>query len=176
MIEYKSTSSQEELIHILELQKANLPSAVSSEEQKSEGFVTVDHDLDILTRMHEACPHIIAKDNNRVVGYALCMHPKFGDEIDVLKPMFREIASQVAPHTSYIVMGQVCIDKAYRKQGIFRKLYEVMQATLAPQFDTIITEVDARNARSLYAHYAVGFRLLHRYHADGKDWELIVLK
>ena len=176
MISFKTATSQNELEQILALQKANLPMAVSKEEQQAEGFVTVHHDFDILKRMNEACAHTLAKDGEKVVGYALSMHPKFGDEIEVLRPMFKQIRDHLPTDVSYVIMVQICIDKAYRKQGIFRKLYEAMKEHVNPEFEAIITEVDTRNVRSLYAHHAVGFRLLHRYYADGRDWELIILK
>ncbi len=173
MITYKTASTSKELQQILLLQQANLPQAVSSLEKQTEGFVTVHHDFDILNRMNDACPHIIAKDQEKVVGYALCMHPKFGNEIEVLKPMFSEINKVFSE--KYIVMGQVCIDKAYRKQGIFRKLYETMKEVVIPEYSTIITEVDTTNIRSLEAHYAIGFKRLSNYKASGRDWKLIHL-
>ncbi len=174
MITYKTASSSEELHQILALQKANLPISISSEEKDQEGFLTVHHEFDILKRMNDVCPHIIAKDGDRLVGYTLCMHPKFGKEIEVLKSMFQEI-HRFYNGRKFIVMGQVCVDKDYRKQGVFRKLYETMIEKVLPEFTTIITEVDAKNIRSLAAHYAVGFSLLSRYHFGGRDWELIAV-
>ncbi len=44
-----------------------------------------------------------------------------------------------------------------------------------PEFTTIITEVDAKNIRSLTEHCAIGFSLLSRYHFGGRDWELIAM-
>lgn len=183
MITYHRASTVDELHQILALQQENLPTALSEEIQKREGFVTVHHDFDLLKRMNDACPHIIATDGERLVGYTLCMHPKFGDEIEVLRPMFKEIHRLINdPKTSFklttdnfIVMGQVCIDANYRKQGIFRKLYETMLVEIRPQFESIITEVDQKNARSLKAHYAIGFKLLSRYSSEGHQWELISL-
>ena len=183
MIVYTTVTSDQELEQILELQQENLPTAISEETQKTEGFVTVHHSFDLLDPMNKACPHIIAKNGEMVVGYALCMHPKFGDEIEVLRPMFREIGRVInSPSTKlrlkkdeFIVMGQVCIHKDFRKQGIFRKLYDHMQKEISPRFKAIITEVDRKNTRSLEAHYAIGFQTLSEYSSDGKDWELITL-
>ena len=175
MIQYKTVSTKDELEQILRLQKTNLPTSLSSEEKKKEGFVTVDHDFDLLKLMNEACPHIIATQGTEVVGYTLCMHPKFGDEIEVLKSMFAEIGNISKPFNSFVIMGQVCVDKDYRKQGLFRKLYNKMQEETSKRFDAIITEVDATNQRSLKAHYAIGFKTLSKYKGDGRDWELIYL-
>ena len=175
MITYKSASTPQELQQILDLQRANLPQSISSEEKSKEGFVTVNHEMSILSEMNNVCGHIIAKDDDKVVAYALCMHPQFGNEIEVLKPMFSEINKTKFRKESYIVMGQICIDKTYRKRGIFRKLYETMQRAIAPEFSIIITEVDLTNLRSLEAHYAVGFKLLKQYRSGGQNWALIYL-
>lgn len=191
MITYTTTSTEDELHQILKLQQKNLPQSVSEEEQQNEGFLTVEHTFNLLKKMHDKIPHTIAKDGNVVIGYALSMHPDFGDEIDVLKPMFTEIenvlttksqlelastSTTLSMTTNYIVMGQICIDKAYRKQGIFRHLYKAMKETIHSEFDCIITEVDAKNTRSLDAHYAIGFEDLKTYTSGGQDWKLIVLK
>jgi GNAT superfamily N-acetyltransferase len=141
-----------------------------------EGFVTVTHTMDLLSQMNSICPHIIAKENDLVVGYALCMHPKFGTEIDILKPMFKEIKSVLLPDETYMVMGQVCIHKEYRKKGIFKDLYHKMHDVVKTKYKYIITEVDALNKRSLGAHFAAGFIELKTYYSGGHKWHLIALK
>ncbi len=175
-IRYSRAKSNKELEQILVLQRRNLPESISEDEKSKEGFLTVVHSKALLTRMNTLCPHVIAKVDGKVVGYALCMHPSFAKEIEVLKPMFAKIKSEVPKSESYIVMGQICIDKAYRRQGIFRNLYAFMKAETNIEYTSIITEVDANNKRSLAAHYAVGFEDLLTYEADGKLWHLIYMK
>jgi len=174
-LSYGIATTQIELQQILHLQEQNLPNALQINEQNEEGFVTVVHSLSLLEQMNRQCPHIICKDGSKVVGYALCMHPCFSETIPVLTPMFAKISAVVPTSTSYIVMGQVCIDKAYRKQGIFRKLYAYMRKVTREKFDCIITEVDTTNQRSLQAHYAVGFLDLATYTSGNQHWKLIQL-
>lgn len=174
--QYGRASTEQELEQILLLQQRNLLEHVSHENRKTEGFVSIQHDLAILSKMNEVCPHIIATDGKKVVGYALCMHPKFADEIELLRPMFLEIDSAVPPTESFVAMGQICIDKDHRKKGIFRELYKTMKAYIQPEFDCIVTSVDTTNTRSLEAHYAVGFTDLKTFRAKNRDWKLILLK
>ncbi len=174
MIRYTCVSTKEELEQILKLQKANLPTSISIKEKNIEGFVTVKHDMEILSNMNDIVPHILAKDESKVIGYALCMHPKFAERIAILKPLFSKIESLIKKETKYIVMGQICIEKEYRKKGIFRKLYRKMKKSMAPDYSTIITQVDSVNTRSLQAHYTIGFKLLKSYKADNHNWELII--
>jgi RimJ/RimL family protein N-acetyltransferase len=74
-----------------------------------------------------------------------------------------------------MVMGQVCIARVFRSQGIFRGLYGNMQDVLKPEYQKIITEVDTRNTRSSRAHKAIGFTTLTTYSSGGKDWEILQL-
>ena len=175
MITYGLSKTNNELKQILVLQQANLPVGLTSEEKNREGFVTVHHDFHILKRMHDVFPHIIVKDGNDLIGYALSMHPQFGNEIEVLKPMFKEIQESELSTSKFIVMGQICISKAFRKKGVFRKLYATMAKETAKAFNYIITEVDAENQRSLQAHLAIGFKQLKSYSSAGRTWELIFL-
>ena len=176
MIEYKQASTANELEQILVLQQRNLPRSLSNEEMERDGFLTVEHSFELLEEMNEASPHIIALENEKVVGYALSMHPKFASSIEILKPMFHEINMAIDGKSNYMVMGQICVAKTHRSKGIFRKLYTTMKTKLPAGFDTISTEVDAKNQRSMNAHKAVGFEELKTYHSDGKDWSLIVLQ
>ena len=174
MIQYKLSSSAEEIEQILALQQQNFPDKVSKEEQASDGFVTVVHTVDILLKWQKKQPHILAMSDGKVVGYALSMLSEYRNDIPILVPMFEKIDSCIDSNRSYIVMGQICIDKAFRGKGIFRGLYENMKQSCA-QFDWIITEVDEKNQRSVHAHKAVGFQELMSYQQDQQTWSLIYL-
>ena len=174
MIDFKVTSSKKELEQILELQQRNLPKNLSEEEMQTQGFVTVEHNYDILYQMHEVHPHVIAVADGNVVGYVLSMSKSFGNSIPVLVPMFKEL-EKIDIDPNYIVMGQVCVDKNYRGKGIFRGLYAKMKAVFTDDFKSIITEIDALNTRSLNAHEAVGFSEICEYEAGGQLWKVVAM-
>lgn len=171
-VEYCRASTEKELKDILELQRQNLPEQLSEELKQREGFLTVKHSFELLKKMNDVCPHIVAKDGDRVIGYALCMHPDFKNEIPVLFSMFKEIETQYG-NESFLVMGQICIDKDYRGKGVFRGLYNSMKEAVGTEYNLIVTEVDGRNTRSLEAHIAVGFKVIKNYISGGREWNLI---
>lgn len=177
---YKRAETSEELQQILNLQQNNIKYVLSNATIQDEGFVSVEHTFDVLKRMNDACPHIIAKSDDRVVAYALCMLNTFRNDVPTLIPMFnymdKVIASKNLTHLRYLIMGQVCIDKAYRKQGIFKNLYRHFRDALESDFDAVITEVNVKNTRSSEAHKAVGFKTLDIHTENGEDWELIIWK
>ena len=179
MIHYQLTSTREELTQIIELQQKNLPLNISTDEKNEQGFVSAQHTLDLLTKMHDAHPHIIAKHNNKVVGYALCMLQEFKNEIPLLTPMFNQTdkaIKELEEKLNYMVMGQICIDKEYRKQGMFRALYQYMKQNISKEYNAIITEVDVKNVRSSNAHKAIGFEILKEHQSNNQNWELILLR
>lgn len=171
---YKRASTLDELEQIRTLQLQNSSENISSEEKLQEGFVTVQHSVALLEQMNSACAHIIAKDNDIVVGFALVMLSAFRNEIKVLIPMFERIDELVPKDKTYVVMGQICVDKNYRKQGIFRELYHFYKEELQHQFDYLITEVAAINLRSMQAHEAVGFKIIDTYQEDGIVWNIML--
>jgi GNAT superfamily N-acetyltransferase len=173
-IHYKRASTLAELEQIRTLQLQNSSQNISSEEKLQEGFVTVQHSVALLEQMNSACAHIIAKDNDILVGFALVMLPDFRRQIAVLIPMFERIDELLPKDKTYVVMGQICVDKNYRKQGIFRGLYHFYREELQHQFDYLITEVATINIRSIQAHHAIGFKIIDTYHEDGIEWNIIL--
>jgi ribosomal protein S18 acetylase RimI-like enzyme len=177
---YQRVTSNEELYEILDLQKQNLKVALSDGDRQTEGFVTVDHTFEVLKRMNDKCRHCIAKYNGKVVGYALCMLNEFRNDVPELIPMFNYmdgiIESKGLATLNYFIMGQVCIAKGYRGQGVFRELYSFLKSELSKDYDAVVTEVSAKNIRSSEAHKAIGFELLDKHTEAAEDWELIILK
>jgi hypothetical protein len=182
-IELTTVSTADEVTGILELQAANLPAALTPETLARDGFVTVRHEPSVLRRMNETTPAVIAKAHNRVVGYALVMPRSYAVDVPILRPLFdlldtlswRGVSLRGNPR--WFVMGQICIAAGYRGRGIFDGLYRTMATQYGDRFDFTVTEVAARNGRSLRAHARVGFETLHVY-ADpttGEEWHVIAL-
>lgn len=177
-IQFTTPSSPNHLQQILDLQQQNLPDAISAEKLVKEGFVTVQHSLPLLEEMNRAAPQVIAKDGELVAGYALVMLKEFQDKVPVLKPMFTmleqlEYRQRPLPETPYYVMGQICIAEAYRGRGLFEGLYKKHRELYSGRFQLCITEVAARNPRSLRAHQKTGFRTIHTFTDATDTWEIV---
>ena len=129
--------------------------------------------------MHEAAPSIIIKDNDRVIAYALVMLRECSSMVPVLEPMFANFEKFTwngKPLTAYrfYVMGQICIDKAYRGRGLFDILYQKHKEIYSPKFDLLVTEIATRNARSLRAHERVGFKQINVYRDETDEWSVVI--
>ncbi|MEM7511053.1 MAG: GNAT family N-acetyltransferase [Bacteroidota bacterium] len=181
MLEVKLADSEQELEGILSLQQKNLPKNISQEELQQEGFVTLEHSMEILTKMNAEAASIIAKDGDEVIGYCLGMTKTFREVFPILIPMFDEIdaiqygGGELAS-VNYIISGQVCIAKGYRGKGLLGKMYQHYQEVYREKFPYLITEISARNPRSVRAHEKVGFKVVHSYQVtDPKPEEWIIV-
>ena len=116
---YATANTDDELHQILSLQRDNHASSISQLQARAEGFVTVMHSFPLLKDMNNAAHQIIAKDADKVVGYALVMLKSFAEMIPMLQPMFDKLAEidydkRYISDQSFYVMGQICIEKPYR--------------------------------------------------------------
>lgn len=182
-MDYKLTrsSKREHLEGIVQLQQQNLPHNISKSEAISQGFVTVQHDVDLLHQMNSPYPHFIALSlEDEVAAYALVMLKELRNDIPVLKEMFDIV--DIVPwgdgkklgDLNYFVMGQICVGKPHRSKGLFDALYHAMKEEMQREFEVLVTEIHVNNLRSLAAHQRVGFNLVHTYLADdGNEWHVV---
>ena len=175
-----TTSKPGDLAGIIQLQRKNLPVFLSDDEIASQGFVTVVHSLEDLQKMNDIEQHVICKDNDNVIAYLLAMTARSANDIPVLIPMF-EMFEKIPYHGqpvsayNYIVVGQVCVDKNYRGQGILDDCYATYRKYFKKKYDFAITEIDETNTRSIAAHRRIGFTELYRYSSpDKKKWSIVI--
>lgn len=167
-----------DLQRILDLQRENLAANIDGDDLRAQGFVTATHSLQSLQQMHELGPSIIAKSGDHLAGYALTMLVEARRCVPILDPMFQlleQLTWRGRPlrQVLHYVMGQVCIAKPHRGQGLFDALYQGHQAHYRDRFELLATEVSARNPRSLRAHERVGFETLHTYRDEVDEWVVI---
>lgn len=181
MIAITTVQSEADILGVLALQQANLRKNVLPDVQASQGFVTVEHNPAVLTRMNQAAPSIIAKDDDTVVGYALTMLLEFGADVPELRPLFnlldtlRYKGQPIADYNWYL-MGQVCIAEGYRGQQLFDQMYAHHHEVYNSHYELLITDISANNPRSLHAHARVGFQPIHKFHDAilGETWVVVV--
>jgi ribosomal protein S18 acetylase RimI-like enzyme len=172
MIIAKQTETKQELLQILQLQQQYLAGHNSTTEEKEQGFVTVHHTLEKLEQLHALVPSVIVKDGERVIAYAGSLIPELASMFEMLETLsWKERPLQ---QYRYYVMGQVCVDKPYRGQGVFQMLYDKHKDLMQPSYDFVVTEIATRNTRSIRAHEKVGFELLHRFKDEKEEWDMVL--
>ena len=179
MLSIRSAASTQDLENILALQGENMRAGLSAKEIKEQGFITVRHSLEQLQAMQERVPQILAVDGDRLGGFALVMPRELKKRIPVLVPMFDMLDTlhyqgNAVKDLRYYVMGQICVGKDYRGQGVFRQLYQAHRAQLSQDFDYCITEVSTSNMRSMRAHQKIGFQVLHTFTDELDEWNIVL--
>ncbi|WP_276482823.1 GNAT family N-acetyltransferase [Paraflavitalea pollutisoli] len=174
-----TVSTDQELEQILELQRQNLKQFISPEEKQEQGFLTVQFDLPLLQQLHAIAPSVIIKHQDEVVAYAMTVllesRPLY-KQIDAMFASFDQAQWKGKPlhDYSFYVMGQVCVSKAHRGQGLFDQLYAHHKTVYSPRFDFIITEISTSNTRSIQAHKRVGFETIYTYPDAIDTWNIVV--
>jgi hypothetical protein len=163
-------ASDRDLEGILALQRANRTPT-------SDGFVTVQHTIEILRTMHALAPSVVARDpHGEVVAYALTMLVEARALVPILEPMFaliEQLPAGALGGTRWYLMGQVAVAASHRGSGVFDALYAAHRTHYRDRFDVLVTEVATRNTRSMRAHERVGFRTVKTYTDPTDEWALI---
>ena len=179
MIIIKRVTELEELQGIKKLQDANLLNNMGKEESDKEGFLSADYSMEFLEKMHDACPSIIAKDRDRVVGYALVAIKEVRNHHDLLADLFNTIDTHSYKNNplkdeKYVVVGQLCVAKDYRGQGLTKRLYNHFRECLSNDYYYCLTDVAIANNRSLAAHLSTGFVVISSISYGGIAWNIVL--
>lgn len=178
MAQIRTAKSKSDLQGILDLQWENHLSRVSDEVKQADGFVTVRHTPEQLLALQSIAPHVIALEDNLVVGYILAMTKASRDLIPVLIPMFDQFdqvyfkGKKIADH-HYLVIGQVCVGKDQRGKGLFDQMYKAYKDEFSHRYSFAITEIAQSNVRSLAAHRRVGFEVIHEFEDETQAWAIV---
>ena len=180
-VQITRVASDADVQGILDLQQANLKKNLTPEAIDSQGFVTLEHNFEIMRKMNNAVPSIIAKDGDKVVGYALVMLPSFKNDIPALEGLFESITKitykgkNLATY-NYVVVGQLCVGMGYRGIGLVNTMYANYKEILQYDFDMAITDISSKNPRSVKAHEKAGFQVVHTFYDEHaqENWLVVV--
>lgn len=177
---FGQVGSPQDVEKILRLQALNHASALDDDTKSDQGFLTVRHEPEVLLRMNQFYPSVIAKSGDELAGYCLVMPREFANDIPILAPMFALLETlhwrgQPLNDWRWFVMGQVCVAGAFRGQGVFDGLYDTLKQVCRADFDVVVTEISTRNTRSLRAHERAGFQIMHTYEDESAQEQWVVV-
>lgn len=143
---------------ILQLQSENLITNLS-EEERQEGFLSAEFSLEQIASIAEDLGTTIATVDGAVVAFLCAFRKEFNHGSPVIEQMLAaydrvEFEGRLLESYSSYIYGPVCIQRAYRRRGVLRRLYETQLNDLAGQFDVGVAFVSRRNIYSLKAHVA----------------------
>ena len=168
------------LLGIHNLNEANLKKNIPDQTTlEKEGYVSWEYPVTLLKQLHVFHPGIIAFAKEQVVGYALVVpkeartvHPEFEMVLNKTDAVLYQ--NKPLKTYDYYVMGQVCIAKDYRGQGIFRKLFGAHKQYMQKGYDFVVTTIAVKNPRSLEAHKRIGFQIIHKFKDHFGTWVVVL--
>ena len=178
-LEVTRVSRPDEIIGIRDLQSLNLKQNITAEEAIEQGFLTAAYTIDYLQEMNSASRSIIAKDGDKVVGYALVATKDVRKGHDLIEGLFDAIDAceyngKSLKDVNYVVVGQLCVAKEYRGQDLVQKLYGHFRDCLSNEFTYLVTDVAKANVRSLKAHKKRGFKIINELIYGDFGWDIVL--
>lgn len=178
-VEVTRVSSPNEIIGIRDLQALNLKQNITAEEAIEQGFLTAAYTIEYLQEMNAVFPSIIAKDGDKVIGYALVTTKDIRKGHDLIEGLFDAIDAceyngQLLKDVNYVVVGQLCVAKEYRGQDLVQELYGHFRDCLSSEFTYLVTDVAKANVRSLKAHKKRGFQVINELTYGGFGWDIVL--
>jgi len=84
------------------------------------------------------------------------------------------VRSKKLENADYVVVGQLCVAKSHRGQGLSQKIYAFFKDALSPKYEYCLTDVDDQNPRSLSAHLKTGFEIIGAIEYGGSKWQIVL--
>lgn len=150
-------ANKEDIKDILKLLSENHVNNMSEEDKKN-GFVTTNMTEEQMLKLIEKEKGItIAEEKDKVIAFAMAGSWTFWKEWPFFENMIRILpdykfeSEKLTVNNSY-QYGPICVDKTYRGQGVFEKVFEYSLSTMKDKFPIMITFVNKINPRSYKAH------------------------
>lgn len=161
---------------IEELQKKYHVSFISDEDKKS-GFVTTLFTKEQLTELIQTEDGIaIACDGDVIAAYAMAASWEFWSKWPLFQFMIADLenvtyAGQILSTTNSYQYGPVCIDMAYRGQGVLQDLFLFSARQMSKRYPILITFINHLNPRSFAAHTKkVGLDVIKDFSFNGNNY------
>jgi hypothetical protein len=143
---------------IVRLNEANFVANLSAAERE-DGFLSAVFTEQQVAAMAGDLGIVVAVVDSSVAGFLCAFRNEFDHGSPVVARMiasYERMGFEGKPLGSYhsYVYGPVCIDRAFRRKGLLRGLYDAHRREMAGQFEIGVALVARDNVHSLDAHVA----------------------
>lgn len=156
-VEYRQ-ARREDYPAIVRLNETNFIGNLA-EEERGDGFLSAVFTLEQTAAMAEDLGTTVAVVDGALAGFLCAFRKDFPHGSPVVAKMIESYerlrfeGTPLSQFSSY-VYGPVCIERAFRRKGLLRGLYEVQKKELAGRFEIGVALVSRDNPHSLDAHVA----------------------
>jgi len=161
---------------VLKLQEKYLYRNMTEEERK-DGFVTTPFTYQQIEEILKENGLFVAKNKNGVVvAYIFAASWKYFEQWEIFNYMvsrFPNISfqNQKITTSNSFQYGPVCIDKKYRGQGLFNRLFEEMRLEFVKKYPISITFINKVNQISTAAHTRkLGWEIIDEFEFNNNQY------
>lgn len=161
---------------VLKLQEKYLYRNMTEEERK-DGFVTTPFTYQQIEEILKENGLFVAKNKNGVVvAYIFAASWKYFEQWEIFNYMvsrFPNISfqNQKITTSNSFQYGPVCIDKKYRGQGLFNRLFEEMRLEFVKKYPISITFINKINQISTAAHTRkLGWEIIDEFEFNNNQY------
>lgn len=149
-------AGEKDLDGILQLQAANQIS--------NGGSLSASFPRSRIISMMSQMPLLVARRDNRVIGFLMCSTVEMSSTVPVIKAMLEAYPNR--SHDAY-VYGPICIDAKERGRGLAQSLYSELRRRLPGREGILFIRSD--NESSIKAHRKMGMREVSRFLFGGVE-------
>ncbi len=128
------------------------------------GLLSASYARSQLQSMMQVMPLLVARREERVVGFLICPTEEVAARIPILRAMLDAYQARAADAYVY---GPICIDAAERGRGVAQLLFEELRRLLPGREGVLFIRRD--NDASLRAHRKMGMTEVSRFSHGGQE-------
>ena len=141
---------------IVQLNSANFIANLS-EDERTDGFLSAVFTLDQTAAMADDLGTTVAIVDGVLAGFLCAFRNDFDHGSPVVAKMIESydrmrFEGKLLSQFNTYAYGPVCIDRAYRRKGLLRGLYEAQKNELAGRFEVGVALIARSNQHSMLAH------------------------
>jgi len=166
---------------IVRLNAANFIANLSEEERR-DGFLSAVFTLEQTAAMAEDLGTTVAIVDGRLAGFLCAFRNDFDHGSPVVAKMIESYerlrfdGKLLNAYKSY-AYGPVCIDRAYRRHGLLRGLYQQQKRELAGRFEVGVALIARTNQHSLDAHvHGLGMADVGSFEVNGNLFATVAFR
>ncbi len=157
---------------ILQLNSANFIANLA-EEHRKDGFLSAVFTPEQTAAMAEDLGTTVAIVDGVLAGFLCAFRNDFDHGSPVVAKMIESydrmrFEGKLLSNYNTYAYGPVCIDRAYRRQGLLRGLFEAQKKELASKFEVGVALIARDNPHSMQAHVAgLGMTEVGQFEVNG---------
>lgn len=131
--------------------------------QREKGFIRIEYNLGGFKNIVKEKEVVVAFNFNEIVAYYMIGKKASIKQLDYQKEMAKKLEKKHNIPFDKIGYGcQVCIDKDFRRLGLFKLMLKLLKNTVKNKYDYLLCSISDFNIASLKAHSKNNWKFIEK--------------